>query len=828
MRGFFVAIILMIASFSLDAQVFYSESFESLTGWSLSHTFDDGVNDFVKRDSLTNTAFDGISYPILGGDGEFAIGAENTLTSEPGSPIDGIVFLSIDPVNISGMNNLELVVSISCNADDGNFDDREADNGDFLDFEVNIDNSGWQSIGEFNSTDTLSGDSELFFDTNMNGNGGEIGDIPVTGNFKDFVMTIPGAGSSIEVRAVFKLSAETEEILLDNFRLKESEGDVMPLEVFDAYRTGVNTIDIVFQEDVGSNATNTFFYTGISNLASAVVQADGNTVTLNYGTDFVLGNGYTLVVFSIQDVAGNPMVAPYQYNFFYNDSEPELVITELMYNDASSVDSLEFVEIYNNGSTEAVLGGLELEDGISFIFPTSTLAPGEFVLVANNALAAQTYYGMPFLEYSGSLANNGELIELVNAEGATIDSVDFNNDLPWPPGADGLGPSAELNDPDNDNALGANWVASTNGLLPLDNGSPVLATPGALPGIIIPEVQFFENTIEANEIDGTVSVEISISGSNANPSIVSFTPLTGTASSPGDIGASSIPDMSFNPFSTMSQTLTIPVVNDTESEGLEYFRIEVETVNNANIGLKDTLLILIADDDFVSPPLLINELQASNTSTISDEEMEFDDWFEIYNPNAFPVDVAGYYVSDNPLNLKKDRFRIEEPETIIPANGWLLCWADEDGNQGPLHMNFRLSGEGEFLALTSQDGINVLDSLTFPAIADNFSYGRQGDGNPNFIFFGEAATTPGESNLLTSVDELAPKEFSIFPNPSEGLFFINARNHTGFSYRIYDSSMRLMKEGFSNVPNLNFDLGNSSNGMYFLVLENEIHRLIKH
>jgi len=829
MKKLLCAVAFSVFFLGLQAQVFYTESFETNLGWTLSHTFDDGNNDFCKRDSLTGTAFSGLSFPIIGGDGDFAIGAENTLTSEPGSPLDGVVTLALDPISIVGMNDLELVVSIACNDLDAAFDDREADNGDFIDFEINIDNAGWQTIGEFNSTDTLSGDSELFFDINENGNGGEIGDIPVESIFKDFVMSIPGTGSSISVRAIFKLTAESEEILVDDFRLKESEGDVMPLEVFDAMRTGLNTIDIIFQEDVGSNASTTFFYTGISGLSSAVVQADGNTVTLTYMNDFVLGTGYTLVVFNVQDIAGNAMQGAFQYNFFFNDTEPDLVITEIMYNDASAADSLEFIEIYNNGTDVAILGGLELEDGINFIFPSQQeLAAGEFILLARNAISAENYYGMTFLDYGGSLSNSGELIELVNAEGVLIDSVRFESDLPWPPGADGLGPSAELNSPDNDNAVGANWVASTNGLLPLSDGSPVLATPGALPGVIVPEIQFFENTVEALESDGVVNVEISVSGSNANPSIVSFTPISGTADSPADLGASGLANMTFNPFSTESQTLSIPLVNDTESEGVEFFRIEIETVNNANIGLKDTLLIIIADDDFVSPPLLINEIQSSNVNDIVDEEMQHDDWFEIYNPNTFPVDVAGYYVSDDPTNLTKDRFNLEVTETIIPANGWLLCWADEDGGQGPLHMNFRLNGEGEFISITSQDGLNVLDSLTFPAIQTDFSYGRQGDGSPNFIFFGIGATTPNESNLITDVTEINQSSFQIFPNPTKEELQLNFGLSQQGAFRIYNSQMQLLKsEAFAITETLIIPLDGMESGIYFLVINNEIKRFIK-
>ena len=43
----------------------------------------------------------------------------------------------------------------------------------------------------------------------------------------------------------------------------------------------------------------------------------------------------------------------------------------------------------------------------------------------------------------------------------------------------------------------------------------------------------------------------------------------------------------------------------------------------------------------------INELMASNSKTITDEVGEYEDWVELYNPTSLPVDVAGFFLSDN-------------------------------------------------------------------------------------------------------------------------------------------------------------------------------------
>ena len=75
----------------------------------------------------------------------------------------------------------------------------------------------------------------------------------------------------------------------------------------------------------------------------------------------------------------------------------ELVITEIMYNDPSTGgagDSLEFVEIYNNTADPYDMTGYQLTTAITFTFPSFTLQPYSYVVVAKNSTLAQTYYGV--------------------------------------------------------------------------------------------------------------------------------------------------------------------------------------------------------------------------------------------------------------------------------------------------------------------------------------------------------------------------------------------------------------------------------------------------
>ncbi|MEQ8820742.1 MAG: CotH kinase family protein [Sumerlaeia bacterium] len=96
------------------------------------------------------------------------------------------------------------------------------------------------------------------------------------------------------------------------------------------------------------------------------------------------------------------------------------------------------------------------------------------------------------------------------------------------------------------------------------------------------------------------------------------------------------------------------------------------------------------------PNVRINEIQASNNSTISDEMGEFEDWIELVNLDASPVDLSGWYLTDDVTSPTK--WMIPAGVTI-PANGYLLFWADDDEAQGPLHTSYNLSLDGEHLGL---------------------------------------------------------------------------------------------------------------------------------
>ncbi|MCC5835453.1 MAG: CotH kinase family protein [Opitutales bacterium] len=144
------------------------------------------------------------------------------------------------------------------------------------------------------------------------------------------------------------------------------------------------------------------------------------------------------------------------------------------------------------------------------------------------------------------------------------------------------------------------------------------------------------------------------------------------------------------------------------------------------------------------PAIRINEVMASNGSTIADEDGNFEDWIELYNYGDEAIDLSGWGLSDNYNNPFKWAF----PEGVqIDEGTYLLVWAsgkNRNDPTGPLHSNYAISAGGEEVILTMPEGTRV-DELEPTAIPRDVSMGRvEGEGDAWFFF---VEPTPGATNV---------------------------------------------------------------------------------
>lgn len=164
--------------------------------------------------------------------------------------------------------------------------------------------------------------------------------------------------------------------------------------------------------------------------------------------------------------------------FFSPDTIPadasNLVISEIHYRPADPVsaeetaistdrDDFEFIELLNTADRSIDLSGLYFDDGINFHFPNHTiLAPGQRLVVVKDLAAFTARYGLlpegtVVGEYGGRLSNDGERIVLRQPGRLTLIDLTYNDQLPWPPEADGTGFSMIFTG--SDQAEASSWSA---------------------------------------------------------------------------------------------------------------------------------------------------------------------------------------------------------------------------------------------------------------------------------------------------------------------------------------------------------------------------------
>jgi hypothetical protein len=158
-------------------------------------------------------------------------------------------------------------------------------------------------------------------------------------------------------------------------------------------------------------------------------------------------------------------------------------------------------------------------------------------------------------------------------------------------------------------------------------------------------------------------------------------------------------------------------------------------------------------------PLAINEVMASNSSTIQDGQGEYDDWIELYNYGDDAIDVGGMYLTDDLADPTMWRIPANDPSaTTIPAHGYLLIWADSDVSDPGLHANFRLSALGDTVGLFAADGSTLIDSVIFGDQKPDISYGRCPDANESLRFM--AFPTPKTPNVSSVAGFVGDTRFS--------------------------------------------------------------------
>ena len=419
-----------------------------------------------------------------------------------------------------------------------------------------------------------------------------------------------------------------------------------------------------------------------------------------------------------------------------------IVINEIMYNSPGSPD-VEYVELYNTGPVAQDLTGWYLLDDDGSHVPcllSGALAAGGFLVVVGDATSfSVSYPGVLGINPDAfgdgfGLGNEADQVRLFNGTGQLVDVVSYTQSAPWPPEADGDGPSLELLNPALDNSVASSWAASSNG--------PPGGTPGSVNSRYLddpaPNVADTRRSVPLPKSTDSVTITTRVTDDQASLTVELWADLgSGLAPQPmlddGLHGDGAAQDGTYGTTLPPRPAGTVVRYHVAATDSLP------QTATDPPLAPAAYFAYTV---DHVPPVLRVNEMVALNQGGLLDPFGQSDDWIEIRNPGPFSVSLGGMILTDDFSDTRKWAL----PAVTLPPGAFLMIWCDGEPGQGTLHTSFRLAAAaGEIGLFESVDRGNVLiHGFTYGPQSANVSFGYRPDDSerPEYL----ASPTPATSN----------------------------------------------------------------------------------
>ncbi len=145
---------------------------------------------------------------------------------------------------------------------------------------------------------------------------------------------------------------------------------------------------------------------------------------------------------------------------------------------------------------------------------------------------------------------------------------------------------------------------------------------------------------------------------------------------------------------------------------------------------------------------VISEFMASNDATLADGNGVFSDWIEIRNNGDEPVDLDGWFLTDDAGDHTKWTFPDDAQVNLAPGESLVVFASGDDlpDAAGNLHTNFKLRASGEYLGLFDSNETLVsefgTDGSDYPAQTADVSYGLDAAGAVGYFLI----PTPNAAN----------------------------------------------------------------------------------
>ena len=155
--------------------------------------------------------------------------------------------------------------------------------------------------------------------------------------------------------------------------------------------------------------------------------------------------------------------------------------------------------------------------------------------------------------------------------------------------------------------------------------------------------------------------------------------------------------------------------------------------------------------------IVINEVLTNNTASIQDEFGERNAWVELANTSYTTYNIRGMYLTtdrsvlDQKMSVPERIKRMSiipngETRTNLGGHQHVVFFGNSNPAHGKLHLSVRIPmSEPLWIALYNGNAVELLDSVTVPALDADMSYARQGK---KWVVKSAKNVTPGIENFI--------------------------------------------------------------------------------
>ncbi len=393
-----------------------------------------------------------------------------------------------------------------------------------------------------------------------------------------------------------------------------------------------------------------------------------------------------------------------------------MVVSEIMVNTPSQwggTNSLEFIELYNSGLITEDLAGHRFSGEIDYTFPDgTTLAPGQFLVVAKDPAAAQAFYGVSCLgPYDGKLSNAGGTLRFRNEIGGILFEVEYNDKAPWPVAAFGTGHSMVLNRPSYGENDPCAWSASD--LIGGSSGADESQSTEPASEVVINEYLAHTDLPYVDYIElfnaGTSAVDLSGAWLSDEAGTNKYRIANGTTIPAHGFLAF---DQTQLGFALSADGESIFLVNSNLTRVLDAvsFRGQANGVSEGRYpdgapGFQSLSSVTEGTANTASKlwPVVINEIMYHPVS-----DSDNDEYIELYNRTGSPVDISGWKLQDGISYKFPDNTEIPAHSYVVVAENatnLIAKYAQLDDSNTFGNYGGSLSDGGETIRLSMVDDL---------------------------------------------------------------------------------------------------------------------------